>query len=372
MSVPFDRWLKRFTAALHLGFAKGSGSEADAAIVAIEGDGASLLVRRRGKTAAVAKLSAGDAGFVHAAEQLARRGRVPESLLLRFPEASVLRKRLTVPAAARRHLESMLGFEMDRETPYSRDEVHWSYKIRGNAAPGKLAVDLVLVPRALVDPLVESARRAGFEIAGLEAAAGPEDSVQIRLGPHNRWQWLREQRPVMALAATAAALALIAVATPFLRMHRASAEVEARIEALTPQATEAAKLRQSIDRLASVFEYLKQERERSGSPLAALAAATRAIPDDTYLTNYDMRGARLTLTGLSPSAARLVGTLAKSAEFGEPAFEAPVVQNADEGLEAFTISVSLKSDGLKSAGKNSAEPNSATSNSANSNPAGAP
>jgi general secretion pathway protein L len=117
------------------------------------------------------------------------------------------------------------------------------------------------------------------------------------------------------------------------------------IASLGPQAEEAASLRRSADRIVNTFDFLATERERQASALAALAAATRAVPDDTYLTALRLHEGRLSVTGFSPSAAGLVGTLAKSPDFREPTFDSPVVQSDKDGLETFTISVSLRPAG---------------------------
>jgi len=346
MRIPLHRWLQQLAAVLRFDISRAAGEQIDAAVLQIEGETAALLARRRGTTLSVARLPIDDDGFRRLAAIMAERGRVPDSLVLRFPSRVVLQKRMTAPIAAKRHLEGLLGYEMDRETPFGRDEVHWSYKIRGrDSAHGRVEVDLFVVARSAVDPIIELARRAGLDPVGLEFETGPGETMLIRLGVQDRWQWLRDQRPLVAMAALAGVLAIVAVAAPFLRLQRASAAVEAEIAALTPQATEAAKLRQSVDQLASAFAYLKRERERTGSPLSTLAAATRALPDDSYLTDLDVRAGRVTMTGQSPSAAQLVGSLAQSQDFREPAFESPVVQKADDDMETFTISVSLRAAG---------------------------
>ena len=45
------------------------------------------------------------------------------------------------------------------------------------------------------------------------------------------------------------------------------------------------------------------------------------------------------------AAAQLVGALAQSKDFREPDFDSPVLQNDNDGLETFTISITLKPAG---------------------------
>ena len=46
-------------------------------------------------------------------------------------------------------------------------------------------------------------------------------------------------------------------------------------------------------------------RDKAGRPLVVLAAATRILPDDTYLTEMELRQRKLTLSGRSAGAGRL-------------------------------------------------------------------
>jgi general secretion pathway protein L len=140
-------------------------------------------------------------------------------------------------------------------------------------------------------------------------------------------------------------LAFIAVAIPFIYQQRALASADEMIGSLKEPAREALALRGPADRLATVTAALKKAREQHASPLAALAAATKSLPDGTYLTAFRLRAGRLTMSGLSPSAAKLVGLLARTPTFREPAFDSPVVESATAGLETFSISLNVAPGG---------------------------
>jgi general secretion pathway protein L len=255
----------------------------------------------------------------------------------------VLKKRVVLPAAARGNLGEVLGFEIDRETPFNRDEVYWTYSVdRRDANPAHLAVDLVLVPRIYVDSVLSAARSAGLAPTGIDVENGHNITTLIPLGARTRKQWVSAEEPLLPLGSAVAALALLAIATPFGIQQWALASAEAAIVPLSAPAQEAATLRQAADERTKTIAFLNEQRSRNGSAVALLAAATHALPDDTYLSALSLRGGKLTITGSSSSAAQLIAVLGKAPEFRDPAFEAPVVQNPDSGLETFTISVALK------------------------------
>jgi len=345
----FDWWLRQLTEMLPSGLARLGHRYADAAIISVESDGVALLSRREGSVSFVTRGRAqSEAGYRQIAEAIAGMDPPPQQLLLRVPPSMVLRKPVSFPVAARGDLESLIGFEMDRETPFARNEVFWTYVLRRqDSATGRLDVELFIVPRPFVDPIIEAVRRAGLEPSGIELGADTEQPTLIRLGAPDRWEWLRKDPRKLRMAAAAAGAVLLVVLFPLINQQVLIAIDDSRIRGLKEQAVEAADLRQTVDQANGVLELVNTERTRCGGTLDVLAAATKLLPDDSHLTAFSLRSGRLTISGLSPAAAHLVDLLAQSTAFREPAFDSPVVQNDDSGLELFTISVSLSPDGLK-------------------------
>lgn len=314
----------------------------DAAILEIGSGAISLSIRTRGTTVLSAKSSTGEKGVRELAQALTATGQKPPMLVLRLPHEQVLEKHLSLPIAARHDLKNLLGFEIDRETPFAREEIYWSHALRKqDAARGRLDVELFIVPRAFADPFIALARRAGLDPAAIEVQTSAGGTALIPFEAEKGAAWLRRGWPLVPLAASAGALALIAIAAPFLYQEWAIASADATIASLEGQAREALALRLSADRLTQTAEFLRQQSTRNGSVLATLATVTRALPDDSYLTALSLHGDKLTMSGLSPAAADVVGVLARSPAFREPAFDSPVVESKNGDLEIFTISATL-------------------------------
>jgi general secretion pathway protein L len=309
----------------------------DAVILDISGDPYALAIRAKGKTRVLAQASADNAGLDELAGALQAEKDVPRLQLLRLKPGDVLHKRLTFPLTARRDLDRLLGFEVERETPFGRDEIHWTYRTgREDPAQGSIDVELFIVPQVAIAPVLEAARRSGFRPEAVEAD-GDSRTTAIPLSTENVAARRRSYVPLAA----AAVLLLAALIGPLVYELLGIRSAEAEIAALSPQAQEAATLRQSADTLARTTDFFRRDNRRYGSMLSTVAAVTRALPDDSYLIGLTLRGERLTLTGHSPSAAQLIGVFAHSPLFREPAFDTPVVKAEDSDLENFTISVSV-------------------------------
>jgi len=143
------------------------------------------------------------------------------------------------------------------------------------------------------------------------------------------------------LAVCCAALGLAAAAIPFVRQEVALASLEREIAVSRAAATEADSLRQEIERLSGSADFIESERDKAGRPLVVLAAATRVLPDDTYLTEMELRQRKVTLTGRSAAAARLIGPLAADGTFRNPGFAAPVTRLESLHTELFTINTEV-------------------------------
>ncbi len=315
---------------------RGMGAKAGDALVVspiggLEGgvEAVAVALRRGGKEAPLGR-------FGLSASALAALPRASgKAVVLRLQESEILTKSVVLPAAAERDLDSVLGFEMDRETPFSAEEVYWSRRIESREG-GRLSVRLLLVPKAALAPLVSVLAENGLEPRRAEIAGGDEEGYLPLDGNGGRFAH-SSSRALGWAAGICLLLALSAAGIPFLRQSLALAAVDRTLAAGRAGAAEAEKLRRGIDRLSGGFGLVAREREQAGRPLEVLSAATRILPDDTYLTELILRKGKVTLAGRSGAAARLIGALAASKEFRNPAFGAPVTHLTMLHVDAFTI-----------------------------------
>ena len=337
----FSWWFAQLAGLLPDIVTRVSSRPSNAAIIEIDSRAASLWLPSNGTAVCTARASLSEFGLGELARVVVAQNTKPALLLLRLPAERVLQKRLSLPLAARRDLTNVLGFEIDRETPFTREEAYWTYAVRGHDKErGRLDVDLLIVPRNYVDTFIEFARRAGLDPDGIEVGEDGKSCAIIPLGIGKRIR-IRGDRPLIPLAAAAATVALVAIAAPFANQEWEIASADSALASLEAPASEAGALRRSADQSARTATFLRSQGEHYGRTLASLAAVTRALPDESYLTALTLRAGRLTMTGLSNSAAELVGLFAKVPEFREPAFDSPVVGSENGDLESFTLSVKL-------------------------------
>ena len=300
-------------------------------------DSVTVALRRNGRETMVGRFAVGGGGLM----EVPRPSGKPA--VLRLAESDVLSKTLVLPLAAERQLDQVLAFEMDRETPFSPEELFWNHHIiRRDRRTGQVWVRLQLLPRAKLARLIEALDHAGLKPRHAEIAEDPDRNGYLPLDLDNGRAHRAAPRSLLWPAlAGCVALALAAAAIPFVRQELELAGVERHISDDRAAAADAQNLRQQIEQLSGSAGVIESERAKGGRPLAILAALTRMLPDDTYLTELVQQQRKVTISGRSAAASRLIAILAAGEQLRNPTFTAPVTRIEANHFEVFTISAEV-------------------------------
>ncbi len=169
-------------------------------------------------------------------------------------------------------------------------------------------------------------------------AARPEEAPIRVCAREVNWD-ARARSYRRALVAALAAAVLFALGSSALeswfsdQRQTAQAEIARRIAAMRTSADGSAQDPQ----LAALLQ-----RKRDIPPaVVILEALSRALPDDSYLTQLRISGARLEIDGVSRSASSLVALLEQTEPFQRAQFSAPTTPAVAEGAEAFHIAADI-------------------------------
>lgn len=262
--------------------------------------------------------------------------------VLRLAGADILSKTLTLPLATERELGQVLAFEMDRETPFNAEEVFWSHRvIARDRERAQVSVRLLLAPRASLASVLGPLARVGIVPKRAEIGAGPDQGAYLWLGDDSERGGKGSYVLRSSALAVALALAVAVTATPLMRLSANLTRLDQEIAKGRAAAAEAAKLHQEIDRSVGAADLVETEREAAGHPLVTLAALTRMLPDDTYLSELSQQQHKVTMSGRSSGASRLIALLAAGRELRNPSFSAPVTRIEGARTEAFTITAEV-------------------------------
>lgn len=267
---------------------------------------------------------------------------LPRWLLL--PGRSGLRRRLTLPAAAAERLREVLGFEIDRQTPFTLDEVYYDARLVGRRGDGQIDAELVVVPRAsLAQALAALGEPVGATLSGVDMAGPDGLPLGVNLLPGAQRRRRRDPRAVWNLALAAIALLATAAGLWQIRENREAAadafEAEAKRHGAQARKVSAEK-KQLID-LVEGMRFLQQTRNGRPSTVEVLDEITRRLPDNTYLEKISIEGERIMIIGLSPEAPRLLERLQSSKLWRAMNFTGALMPEPTKGKDRFNLSADL-------------------------------
>jgi Tfp pilus assembly protein PilN len=100
------------------------------------------------------------------------------------------------------------------------------------------------------------------------------------------------------------------------------------------------RLQDQINEANLGMNFLAQLKQ---SPLLVkiLAEATRVLPDNTWLVEFELQGHELRLHGYSGSASSLIAVFDNSQFFTNAQFRSPLIQG-ERGLERFDLSFDVR------------------------------
>jgi general secretion pathway protein L len=258
---------------------------------------------------------------------------------LRLPAEQVLHQRIALPLASPRRLTSLLGFELDRQTPFTPEQVYFdAHVIERDPVGRRMMVELAIVKRGFADRALGCARRWGLE--------------PRRLGIIGESGWafdFRPERPAgngrrhllsMALAATAIFLTLAAW---FVHAGQQAAYADALALELASSrnAAELVKaMRKELDAREARIGFLAR-RKRATDAGRILEELASKLPDDTWITEFELNDKSLHIRGFSSKTATLPTLLGASALLGDAGLSVP----PDNAADRFDLSAVVREGG---------------------------
>jgi general secretion pathway protein L len=308
------------------------------AVLRLGRDGVRIERPGSGGEAASAVTNPDEAGAAVRALAAGARRRLRVDLLIE-PDRYLMRplSRLRLP---RSRMRAMARLDCSSSTPFRAEDC---FLIIPQYREENAASSYYIVRKAHLEALLEGLRRARITLRDV-ALLGADGLI---LPDQESAAAIRRPPPLEALmrsatrwgAATAAAGLLAVVGV----MHWRYA---AALGTLDRQIVEA-------ERDAEVVQGIINERYRQIARIAAARSAkseavplvrvleelARTLPDATWLTEVEFGETTVTFTGISDSAAALIPSLEASPLFRAPTFSQPVVRDAGQDGERFTITM---------------------------------
>lgn len=309
--------------------------------VALEGDPAAVAAAGHHAIASIARVAYGGVTGT-------------PRVRIAIPASAVLRRTLALPSAVEENLRQAIGYELDRLTPFKADELYYDAVIASrDASRGTIAVDFAAVRRPVVDAAIAHVAGWGAEVHSVSpddpSTSSPSrlnlmpDESRVAPAPWKRWQFWA---PLAGLALVAA----VAVVLPVWQKRDYAIAVINKADAARQQAAVSERLRAELERAAADYNFAL-ERKYAWPPIVrVLDTVTRALPDDTWLTQLEIRtlpkgrerDREIVMRGESANAGRLIPVLEETGIVAQVAPRSPTTKIQPGPGEIFDLGAQLK------------------------------
>ncbi|HVR81434.1 MAG TPA: PilN domain-containing protein [Luteimonas sp.] len=270
---------------------------------------------------------------------------LPRWLVL--PASSSLRRRLLLPAAAADRLRDVLGFEIERQTPFAAADVVFDATVGRRRPDGQLEVELLTVPKTGFEAAIAELGGLADSLAGVDVAdaAGVPLGVNLLLpsrryravDPWRTWNW--------ALAAVAVLALAIGLWQMLENRRMAADQLQQEVASRSAAARRVAIQRQQLNDVVQGAAFLDRTRHGRPTMVEILDELSRRLPDNTYLEKLAVEDNRLLLIGLSTEASALVARLEGSPLWRSPALTGALQPDPRTHRDRFTLTAELAISG---------------------------
>jgi general secretion pathway protein L len=262
-----------------------------------------------------------------------------------LPARSVLVKKMRLPLAVEENLENVLGFEMDRNTPFTSDQVYFDYRIlHRDVQNNRMELEIAVAPREEVERSV--AQLASWGIMPVAVTIAEPDALNERFNllprtsrPHSPSFMGQRNRILLALVFVLATGTLL---MPVVIKREAVLRLMPVVDRAKLAAEATDDLHRKLDALTAQHNFLLEKKRESPVLVVLFDELTRKLPDDTWVQQLDLKGKELRIMGETGSASKLIGLMEQSKILYDANFSSPLTKGQSPNSERFQLVANVK------------------------------
>ncbi|MCB1739414.1 MAG: PilN domain-containing protein [Gammaproteobacteria bacterium] len=265
-----------------------------------------------------------------------------------LPRDKALVRRMKLPLAAEENLQQVVGFEMERQTPFRAGDVYFDYDLVERDHRSKtLTLNLRVATRALVDRVI--AGLGGWQL-GSWSDPRPAPSAQTRDDQTHgvplqfrpaAFSEPKTGRLVLAMTVINLLLLAVLVGVPWMDKQRQLQALETELRKAQLEAAEAIAVRDAVEAKRDAVNLLIRLKGAAPSSVAILDELSQRLPDSTWLHRLELSNGKAELQGTSDTATALIALLDASQMLRGVQFSSPVTREAATGRERFHVAANV-------------------------------
>jgi general secretion pathway protein L len=274
----------------------------------------------------------------------------------------VLRKRVVLPMATEENLRDVVGFDMDRQTPFTAEQVYFGAAVVSrDATRDRIEVDVVAVPKSAIESWLNEMRAAGVSVhsivaadefsPALKRASTPIELLPKSAGPARRWSNM--QRINVGLLLLALLLIFAAVLLPIWQKR----EMVKELMPLSVKADSEFKITQRVTeeytRLANEYNFVVGKKHANYPMVMLVDEITKISPDTMWIQTFEYKllpkTRELQLAGEAVSVSKVIESLEQTPFLQNTSQRQASRQGSRPNIEYFTLASEVKTRPLPEA-----------------------
>jgi len=274
----------------------------------------------------------------------------------------VLRKRVSLPMATEENLHDVVGFDMDRQTPFTVEQVYFGVAVVSrDIARDRIEVEVVAVPKSAIEAWLVELRAAGVSVHSIVAAdefssvlkraSAPIELLPKSAGPARRWSNM--QRINVGLLVFALLLIFAAVLLPIWQKR----EMVKELMPLSVKADSEFKITQRVTedytRLANEYNFVVGKKHVNYPMVMLVDEITKISPDTMWIQSFEYKvlpkTRELQLAGEAVSVSKVIESLEQTPFLQNTSQRQASRQGSRPNIEYFTLASEVKTRPLPEA-----------------------
>lgn len=271
------------------------------------------------------------------------RGR--QNIALKFNDDAILYRKLRLPAAARKDIDKVVGYEFDKYFPMNAGNALISCEV---IEPGTGAESIEVEIRAIAKAVVESHLRTLREQYAIEVKnlyltnSNGEVLITADMSKSNRTN--DDQKSVVSqrmLNVMIGSLLLALWFYPLLKLDWRLAKLQQEVAALETEAQPIIEIREKILGMEKRFQYLIDKKKKNPDQAYLWSRVSRSIVDQAILKRMEINGRKVRLEGRTASVEQMINSFETDSEVSEVKIIGSVSTSEDNQYENMKISLTI-------------------------------
>lgn len=261
-------------------------------------------------------------------------------VVLRLEPGRVLSKTASMPIAAEQNLHEVVGFEIDRLTPFTPDKLYYDARVlTRQPAERTIKVQFTAVLRDWLDARLRELNRAGISPEVVDVSGGGAiNLLPISLKPRRSGvaRGLSALLWVLVLT-TGAAAALL----PIWQQREQIVGLMPKLGDAQRRAEVTLALRTQLEDAVESSQFLLQKRQNQVPVIELMNELTKLLPDNTWVEQLIIKDNEVQIRGQSRDATALIGIVEASPYFIQATFRSPVTPDRRTGADRFFLTAQI-------------------------------